>query len=201
MKIRFTQAISNEHLILSLNEKLEQFIYRRVTEQQFLCITKHEGWSARAFYDGEFYDDNQEENLVMILKKYGYDHFFALPFLGDFPGQTDLSTSFYAQSRPEAIEELRLYGFCDWYIIIAGKPNLIILLAHQEDFMIVMGEHEIFDEICGYFPSETWTGLDEMANSDKMHPNLRRIYTNLINGLNSTYMSAKPGDILTIDLV
>ena len=200
MEMRFNTAMSDEKYVLSLKDKLAQFIYWESDKEESFCMIKHTEWSARAFYDGDFCADDQEQHLTLTLKKYGYDNFFVIPFVGSFNYYQKSFDTLFTHSRPEAIEELRIYGFYYWHVYYVGEPNVLILVTHQEDFMIVMGEHEIFDEICGYFPSETWTGLDEMANSDKMHPNLRRIYTNLINGLNSTYMSAKLGDILTIDL-
>jgi hypothetical protein len=201
MKMRFNKAVSDEKYVLSLKAKLAQCIYWRNDQEESFCIIKQAEWNARAFYDGDFYEHDQEEHLTLTLKKYGYNDFFVVPFVGSFDFYQKVFDTLCTQSRPEAIKELSIYGFYYWHIYYVGEPNLLILLAHQQDFMIVMGEHKIFDEICGYFSPETWISVEEMANSDKIHPRLRLIYANLIANINHIYASAKPGDILTIDLV
>jgi hypothetical protein len=201
MKIKLSHVVSDTEYTSSIKKKLTQFINRSGESCGSLHIVKHKGWNARAFYDGEFYEDSQEEALATVLQEYGYTSFFMVPFCEDLLDETMTSDVVWFPATPDGIEELRVYSFFDWHILCGGQPDWLILLTPVDDFMIVMGKDKIFDAICSNFPSSVWLRIEEMADFAESYSNLRFIYTNLISNLNDAYSSATPGEIMNIDLV
>ncbi len=200
-RLKSGHIISDIEYISSIKKKLAKLIDQSNETFCSLHIIKNKGWKARAFYDGEFYEDRQEEALTTVLQEYGYNSFLVVPFYESLLHKTMTFDVVKFPSTPEGVEELRIYGFFDWHILCGDQTEWLILLAHQYDFMIVMGKNEIFDAICSNFPSNVWTGIEEMANSNLVHPYRRFMYTNLTHHFNDTYSSAIPGEVLNIDLV
>jgi hypothetical protein len=202
-RLKLGHIISDRMYALSIREKLTQFIGQNYGVDSPLYVVKHEGWSARAFYDGEFYEENQEEALANVLQEHDYTSFLMVPFYEDLSDESMTLTLDLLQepSTYEGFEEVRLNHCLDWYILCGGQPDWLILLTPVDDFMIVMGKDKIFDAICSNFSSDVWLRIEEMSNFHKSRSNQRFIFTNLIRCLNDTYTSAISGEILNIDLV
>jgi hypothetical protein len=203
-RLKVGNCISTDiEYILSIQKKIAQFIGRDNEKNSPLYLVKHQGWSARAFYDGEFYEDDQEKALAKVLQAYGYTSFVMMPLCLDlFDKSKKMVFDLLEEpSTYEGFEEVRLNHCLSWYILYGGQPDWIILLTPVDDFMIVIGRKQIFDSICSNFSSDVWTGIEEMANSDMLNSHRRFLYNNLIDNLNNVYETAPEGEILYINLM
>jgi hypothetical protein len=166
------------------------------SDDEHLWLVKQEGWIAAVAYDGFFYADKDEARLVQTLTDYGYQEFIATAWseVRHTPPVLALPTTV------DAIEEFRVNTFC-WYVLFAGNPDWLILLAHTLDFIIVAGQPDFVQQVLGCNPDEAAKEIQEMSESKYLNPAVRKYYAHLLEQLRVVYPHAQPGEIIDLGLL
>lgn len=169
-----------------------QTIYKAIggsSETDELWLIKQPGWIAVCAQEETFYSEN-----LIKLQKYGYSEITALSWSDCSPLAIDIPLT------PEAISEFFMKKVL-WYVLYAGQPDWLILLANTLDLWLVAGPPELVHTILGCSPEQAFRSLEEFAHESK-YVTLRgqQYYDYLLYQLRSIYPSAQVGTVINLGL-
>lgn len=189
---KFLNPIIDPDRASAFLQKLNRIAFR-LNDDDCIRLIKQNGWVAVPVESADHLSESEEERLLSVIQKKGYEELIAIPFenLKDFPLVS------VAPATAEGIAELNWEFSFFWLALFAGEPDWVIL-GTKSNYFIVAGSPDFVCDFldCGINDafSEFYEFFSAYSDSDLLRGYLLSVY----NDLHAIYPQLESGSILCV---
>ncbi|MDY6784118.1 MAG: hypothetical protein SW833_16485 [Cyanobacteriota bacterium] len=174
-------------------QRFEKIAFRAKNKERF-CLSKQNGWVAVPVESADHFSESEEERLLSVTQKNGYEKLIAILFedLKNFPPVSTIPTT------AEGIAELNWEFSHFWLALFAGEPDWVII-GTKSNYFIVAGSPDFVRDFLGCEINDAFSEfyeflLDYLDSSDPLGEYLLSVY----NDLRTIYPQLESGSILCV---